>query len=411
MEKKLGIYVHIPFCAGKCAYCDFYSLAGQDRLMPDYQRAVLQHIKEYAPQLSGYYIDTIYFGGGTPSYYGAGRIADILNALKKHGRVLLDAEVTVEVNPDSITRQDMAALRRAGVDRISVGVQSANDGMLKNLGRKHTFRQAEETVKNARDAGIKNVSIDLMYGLPSQTRDDWAETLTRAAALKPEHISCYGLKLEEGTPLYIFRDSPFVPDSDTQADMYLYAVEALSRFGFRQYEISNFARRGFESRHNFKYWNLEEYVGFGPGAHSYIGEQRYSHVSDVEGYCAAVEGGGSVVEEREQITDFDRAGEYLMLRLRTTRGVTEREYRRIYPGSMRYVSETLTRYEQHGLVTRKDDRFILTPEGFLVSNVIIGEVLDAHTRQRTEDTRPWQRESEEAQLSIFGTGREAARPL
>jgi len=217
-------------------------------------------------------------------------------------------------------------------------VQTSDDGLLKSLGRRHTFADAEETVKNAREAGFENISVDLIYGLPSQTRDAWAETLSRAAALKPEHISCYGLKIEEGTQLYIYKDSPFIPDDDTQADMYLYAVEALERYGYKQYEISNFARRGYESRHNLKYWMGEEFLGFGPGAHSYIGGRRYSFVADLEKYTENVLSGQSVVDLSEEITDFERASEYLMLRLRTTRGISEKEYTDIYPAAWKSPS-------------------------------------------------------------------------
>ncbi len=254
MKKNIGIYIHIPFCASKCAYCDFYSLVGKQSMMPKYQSALLQHIRESEAQLDGYYIDTVYFGGGTPSFYGAERLVELFDMLKRYGSVYKNAEVTVEVNPDSITYNDLVHMRRAGINRLSIGVQSTNDKVLKNIGRRHNFAQAEQAMQNARKAGFENVSIDLIYGLPSQSKESWAETVTRAIAMKPDHVSCYGLKLEEGTPLYMFRDSPFIPDDDTQADMYLYAVDTLARFGYKQYEISNFAVRGFESRHNLKYW-------------------------------------------------------------------------------------------------------------------------------------------------------------
>jgi len=294
--------------------------------MPSFHSAVLKHIEEYSPLLDGYIIDTVYFGGGTPGYYGSGRLVSMLNALKKHGHVLLDSEITVEVNPGSITKDDLIRLRRAGFNRLSLGVQSADDKMLKSLGRTHSFADAEETVKNSRQAGFSNVSADIIYGLPSQDKDVWAETVARTAALKTEHISCYNLKIEEGTQLYIFKDSPFLPDDDSQADMYLYAVEMLTRFGYRQYEVSNFARRGFESRHNMKYWMGDEYIGFGPGAHSYIGRCRYSFVEDVEKYVERVNLGQVVIAHSEEMSDFENAGEYLMLRLRTTHGISEEEY-------------------------------------------------------------------------------------
>ena len=201
MDKKLGVYIHIPFCASKCGYCDCYSLAGCDNMMGKYENAVIEHIQESASQLSHYYIDTVYFGGGTPSYFGASRICHIFDALKRSGQVLKAAEVTVEVNPDSVTRRDLGMLRRAGVNRLSMGAQSANPEILKIIGRRHNWKQVEKAMKAARSAGFDNVSLDLIYGLPSQTKGDWAETLTKALALRPEHLSCYGLKLEEGTPL------------------------------------------------------------------------------------------------------------------------------------------------------------------------------------------------------------------
>jgi oxygen-independent coproporphyrinogen-3 oxidase len=378
--------------------------------MSGYDAALRRHIREYAAQLDGYVIDSVYFGGGTPSHYGAVRLISALGALKKYGHIMLDAEITVEVNPDTASRAELMLLRRAGFNRISLGVQSTSEKHLKNLGRRHTFAQAEEAVKNARAAGFHNLSIDLMYGLPSQTRDEWADTLNRAAALKAEHISCYGLKLEEGTPLYIYKDSPFLPDDDTQADMYLYMVETLSRFGYRQYEISNFARRGFESHHNLKYWMGDEYLGFGPSAHSYIGGVRYSIISDTEKYIANIAAGDSVVDTTEEIADFERAGEYLMLRLRTVTGISETEYYSIYHGKMDYILELLRGYEEHGWAQFKDGRWRFTPQGFLLSNTLIVDLLDAQTRQRTETVRPWQTATgEDVQTTLFETDRRLLR--
>ncbi|MGM9522463.1 MAG: radical SAM family heme chaperone HemW [Oscillospiraceae bacterium] len=402
MEKRLGIYIHIPFCAGKCAYCDFYSLVGRENMIPRYQKALLMHIRESGSQLEGYLIDSVYFGGGTPSFYGAENLIEIFNALKKHGRVLIDSEVTVEVNPDSITYQDLLKLRRAGFNRLSIGAQSANDGILKSVGRLHNFAQVEETVKDARRAGFENVSLDLIYGLPSQTREDWADTLTRAAALKPDHFSCYGLKIEEGTALYPFKDSPFIPDGDLQADMYLYMVDALDRYGYKQYEISNFARRGRSSRHNLKYWQMGEYMGFGAAAHSCVSGQRYSCIADMELYTENILTGKSVVDQAETITDFERAGEYLMLGLRTTRGISEKEYYDIYPCRFDMAAELMDSYIGHGWMVKNDDRWSFTPEGFLLSNVLIGEVLDAQTKQRMNIVSPWKKdEDEEYQFSMF----------
>ena len=403
MDKRVGIYIHIPFCASKCAYCNFYSLAGADKLMPAFHSAVLRHIKEYSPQLDGYLIDTVYFGGGTPSYYGAGRLVSIFNTLKRRGHVLLDAEVTAEINPGSISREDLLKLKRAGFNRLSVGVQSTDDKTLKSLGRIHEFKDAEETVKNARYAGFENISVDIIYGLPSQDRDSWAETVAKAAALKVEHISCYGLKIEEDTLLYYFKDSPFLPDDDAQADMYLYAVETLARFGYKQYEISSFARRGYESKHNIKYWMGDDYIGFGPGAHSYIDRCRYSFVEDVEDYIARVKQGQAVVNYSEEMSDFENAGEYLMLRLRTVYGISEDEYYDIYRLKMDNILVLMRKYEENGWMLHKDGRWRFTPKGFMLSNTLIGELLEAQTNQRTQISKPWQTNIgfEDPQMTLF----------
>ena len=404
MDKKIGIYIHIPFCASKCAYCNFYSVAGHERVMQSYYNVLIKHIEEYSAQLDGYITDTVYFGGGTPSHFGAVRLIGILNALKKHGHVLLDSEVTAEVNPGGIAKEDMMRLKKAGFNRLSIGVQSADDKMLENLGRKHKFSDVGETVKNAREAGFSNISVDVIYGLPSQDITTWAETVVKTAALKPEHISCYGLKLEEGTPLYIFKESPFLPSDDNQADMYLYAVETFARFGYRQYEISNFARRGFESKHNMKYWLGEEYIGFGAAAHSYVGNSRYSYVEDLHKYIERVESGQhAVVEYSEEMSDFENAGEYLMLRLRTIHGISEEEYYNIYRLKMDLILELLKKYEENGWAIFKDGRWRFTPKGFILSNALIGELLDAQTKQRTQISRPWQTESDEesAQMTLF----------
>ena len=302
MRKRLGIYIHIPFCVSKCGYCDFYSVPGGKQRMPDYQSALLSHISESAGNISAYEVDSIYIGGGTPSCYGAQRIVEILDELKRIGNVRLDSEITMEVNPDTVRLDDLKLLRREGVDRLSIGVQSANNDILKMIGRRHNFKQAQMAVENARRAGFENVSLDLIYGLPSQTKGDWAETLQACIELHPEHLSCYGLKLEEGTPMYhSYLNSPLLPDDDEQADMYLYTVEALSHYGYKQYEISNFAVPGYESRHNLKYWQLDDYMGFGPGAHSCVGNLRYSYVRSLDKYISAVNGDSMIIDEYEEI--------------------------------------------------------------------------------------------------------------
>jgi len=388
MNKKLGVYIHIPFCASKCSYCDFYSLAGCDKLMPKYHNALLQHIREAGPQLRQYYTDSVYFGGGTPSYYGARRICDVFNALKRSGLVYKTAEVTVEVNPDSISRHDLVVLRSEGVNRISIGAQSANDDILKLIGRRHNWKQVVQTVKNARDAGFENISLDLIYGLPSQSKADWADTLGKAIDLKPEHLSCYGLKIEDGTPMSAYRGSEILPDDDTQADMYLYTVETLERYGYQQYEISNFAKKGFASRHNLKYWQLKDYMGFGPGAASCIGDLRYTYVRDLKQYIAGVQSGDPILEESEKIGLLDRAAEYLMLGLRTVRGISPKEYYSFYRSDFEPLEALLNEYNRKGWAVNENGRWHFTPSGFLLSNLLIGLLLDKQGEYKLSGN-PW----------------------
>ena len=302
MADKLGIYIHIPFCRSKCDYCDFYSLAGRDDRMDQYQKALLSHIKETAPLAQDFPVDTIYIGGGTPSYYGAKRLKELLGVIRKLYKVEKDAEVTVECNPDSVDVKSLKILRKAGVNRLSMGMQSANACELERIHRIHTPQQVNEAATAARKAGFTNLSLDLIYGLPGQTMDSWKATVEHALSLIPQHLSCYGLKVEEGTPLAArVAQGEILPDDDQQADLYLWTVGRLERAGYPQYEISNFAKPGFASRHNLRYWLTQPYIGFGPGAHSDFGGRRYSFVRDLDAYIQGVLQGGDIIDESEII--------------------------------------------------------------------------------------------------------------
>lgn len=377
--KSLGIYVHIPFCRSKCEYCDFYSLAGgrDHDAMDRYVGAVIAHLREAALRATDYTVDTIYFGGGTPSYFGADRLKPILTEIIRRYDVSKNAEITFEANPDSITPRDLRKLQRAGFNRISIGVQSDSNELLKALGRPHSYQQAEQAVKAARVAGFDNISIDLMYGLPNQTREQWMRTLENVLLLRPDHISCYGLKVEPGTPLYEYRDCANLPDDDTQADMYLCAVNYLESYGYEQYEISNFAVTGRESRHNLRYWLGGEYLGFGPSAASDFADKRFTCSSCLNGYIDGVNGGGVVLSECDDMPMHERAGEYLMLRLRTKYGIAADEYSQAFLMPFAPLEAVLTEFEKLGFAACTDGRWTLTPTGYLVSNQLIGSLLEA----------------------------------
>ena len=375
--RPLGLYIHIPFCKAKCVYCDFYSLPhGEDR-MDAYTDALCAHLTEAAPLAASHTVDTVYFGGGTPSYLGEKRLCKILKVIEKRYQVARDAEITLEANPDSAGDwKALRALRRCGFNRISLGMQSACDEELRTIGRVHTMEQVQQAVEAARKAKIQNLSLDLIYGLPHQTQERWMENLAAAVALNPEHLSCYGLKVEEGTPLWQYKDAVNLPDDDAQADMYLAAVDILKAHGFRQYEISNFCRKGLVSRHNMKYWTGGEYLGFGPGASSDFAGKRYTLKRDLQAYISGIRDGGDIMEDLQEIPIRERAGEYLMLRLRTSQGIEREEYEKTFLLPFDPLEDVLEKQRRLFHATQTDTgRWVLTPKGYLVSNDIITDLL------------------------------------
>ena len=387
MENSLGLYLHIPFCRSKCDYCDFYSLAGQDDRMNDYQKALLQQILDTAPRTKKQVVNSVYIGGGTPTWYGEKRLLEVIGAVKKRFTLSRDVEFTLEANPDSVDEKMLKRLRRAGVNRLSMGMQSACDKELAAVHRPHTFKQVELAVKAARDAKIKNLNLDLIYGLPGQTEHSWRASVEAALALEPEHLSCYGLAVEEGTPLARrVAEGEQLPDDDQQAQRYLWTVKRLAQAGFEQYEVSNFSKTGCQSRHNLKYWMGRPYVGLGAAAHSDFGGCRYSFVRDLEGYIRGVLGDGKLVDEMDQIPRRERGSEYLMLRLRTTHGIEEWEYRREYYMNFDPIAAKLAQFEQKGWVARTGRRWHFTPEGFLLSNRLIGELMEVQEVETLADT-------------------------
>ena len=376
-KTPLGLYIHIPFCKSKCHYCDFYSVtqAGPG-LMDRYLEALCRHIQEAGQQAPNHIVDTVYFGGGTPSYFGADALATILSAVRKAFRVSADAEITFEANPDSVDLKLLRRLHSEGFTRVSLGIQCDDDQILEKIGRPHTYAQAEDAVKAIRKAGFKNLSVDLMYGLPDQTLNSWRKTLNHVLALQPEHISSYGLKLEEGTPMCRNQHSYTLADDDDQADMYLAAIRILRTYGYRQYEISNFCRKGQISRHNMKYWTGGEYLGFGPDASSDFAGQRFTAVRDLNAYVDGILSGGTVLREVQTIPNRERAGEYLMMRLRITAGLDPKEYEKQYLLPFAPLEQALMEAREQGLAIKTiDGRWHLTPEGFLLSNTLISDLL------------------------------------
>ena len=373
----LGIYIHVPFCRSKCQYCDFYSLTQKDdKLMDSYLDAVCDHIRETGDLTPDYRVDTIYFGGGTPSFFGADGMTAILTTLRKNFDISADAEITFEAHPDSVSPKLLRKLRSEGFNRVSLGIQCDDDRILEKIGRPHTYTQAVNAMQRIRKAGFKNVSVDLIYGLPGQTLESWQRTLRNVLELQPNHISCYGLKVEPGTPLYEYKDIAALPDDDMQADMYLATIEILRGKGYRQYEISNFCHRGYESRHNLKYWTGGEYLGFGPDASSDFAGKRFKIVRDLRRYIDGIHGGGQVLEDIQDVPPRERAGEYLMMRLRTSMGINREEYEKQFLLPFAPLEEALEACRGRGHALRAEGgRWRLTPEGLLLSNSIISDLL------------------------------------
>ena len=372
-KTPLGIYIHVPFCRSKCQYCDFYSLTCKDdRIMDGYLDAICTHIRESGPLAPAYRVDTVYLGGGTPSLLGADRLARILRTAQEHFALAPDTEITVECNPATADEDKLRALHDMGINRLSIGAQSSIDTELAALGRIHTWEQTKETYHAARATGFDNVSLDVMFGIPHQTLDSFSHTLDEILALSPEHISAYSLIVEPGTPFFEAGDDLILPDEDTVCAMADLLLSRLRNAGYTRYEISNFARKGRASRHNLHYWNMDDYLGFGPAAHSLMGDTRTGHSRDLAAYLA-----GRDITEPEETLDADTArDEYVMLRLRLADGVNKAEFFARFGQAFDAVyGEVAAPFVAAGLLIDTPTHMAFTDKGFSVSNTVLSEML------------------------------------
>ena len=367
MPQPIGIYIHVPFCRSKCPYCDFYSLRGGDEAMDAYTAALLRHIATAPTEKA----DSVYLGGGTPTLLGSQRLSRILEAVAAHFPLSKDCEITAEANPRAAEGGTIAALGRLGFTRVSFGMQSAVSSELRLLGRRHTREEVAQSVELARQGGIDNISLDVMLGVIGQTAPSLSQTLDFAASLKPTHISAYILKVEEGTVYNSPRFLSQIPDEDTQVDLYLAAVEGLSSLGFHQYEISNFAKPGYESRHNLKYWRCQEYLGVGPAAHSFLDGRRFYFPRDLAGFVNASDPWEQVVQDGSG----GDAQEQLMMRLRLREGIDLGWFARSFSLELEPMYKRAEFLQKHGLLELQKGRLFLTPQGFLLSNSVISDLL------------------------------------
>lgn len=361
-----GIYIHIPFCAKKCPYCDFYSLSFNRELAERYVSALEAAISSYKKEKIS--IDTIYFGGGTPNLIGADKIKRIIDCIRENFTVCENAETTLEANPESFAKQDISAFALAGVNRISMGLQSANESELSALGRRHTLSQVTECTRRARECGIENISLDLMLGIEGQTLESLKKSIEFCSESGASHISSYLLKIEPKTPYFKMQSALSLPDDDFCAELYSFAVKELKSYGFEQYEISNFAKNGLASRHNLKYWRCEEYIGIGAAAHGFFRGERYFYPRDInvfiENPTKTISDGTSGIEEE------------FMLGLRLSDGVDLSGLCKKYGAC---INEKLTNkidlFCKAGFMQKSGERIRITARGFLVSNSIISDLI------------------------------------
>lgn len=367
-----SIYVHIPFCVRKCLYCDFASYPGKESLFEPYAQELKTQIRRASGPLAGTRVPTVYFGGGTPNVLPPESLASILDEIRHGFQVDEDAEVSTEANPGVISHQ-LSVISQNGFNRLSLGVQSLHGDELRQLGRVHTSEQAVEAFHQAREAGFGKISVDLMYGIPGQTRESWHRTLEGALDLGPEHISLYSLTIEEGTPFHRMQCEGRLelPGSDVEADMYENAITTLTSAGFVHYEISNFARPGFECRHNMTYWRNEPYLGFGSGATSYWDGARVTSVADVEEYIRRVEAGESAAESEERLAGRTAMGETMFLGLRMLQGVNLQDAG--YAKAEEMFKPEIEGLIERELLERVDGFLRLTRRGLFFANDVFAE--------------------------------------
>ena len=380
-KKPLSVYIHLPFCVQKCLYCDFASgPAGTDEIAA-YMRLLTKEIRSFEAIASIYRVETVFFGGGTPSVVAPFYIVQLLNQLRSQYEFAEKAEITLEANPGTLNAEKLVKYREAGVNRLSLGLQSIHESELKLLGRIHSYEDFLESYELARQAGFANINVDLMSALPKQTMGKWKKTLETVAALNPEHISAYSLSIEEGTPFYERYGEGRIgrldlPGEELDRAMYHYTKEYLGSQGYSRYEFSNYAKKGFESRHNMTYWTLGDYVGFGRAAHSYLERKRFANPSEKEAYPEASRTAYQRFRAASPQSEKDAMEEYMFLGLRTARGISREDFRKRFGRSFpkQYEKELLELYRSD-LVEQAGGRIWLTDAGIDVSNIILARFL------------------------------------
>lgn len=376
--KPISLYIHIPFCKSKCYYCDFNSFAGIENLVDEYFKALNKELTGYIEKLKGYTVKSVFFGGGTPSYVNADYICGFLKRCRDNMNFTPDAEITIEANPGTLDEEKLKKYHDAGINRLSMGLQACQNHLLKEIGRIHVVEDFEKNLKLAREWGFDNINADLIFALPGQTFDEWVETLDYVIDKKLDHISCYSLTIEKGTVLdKTISEGTMEPvDEELDRRMYHYAVEKLKQNNYVHYEISNFALEGRESQHNIAYWIMQDYIGFGAGAHSYFEKRRYNNIYDVKTYISHLNNKGEIIENIYKIDEKTEISEYIILGLRMTKGVNLNLLENMYGYDIyKQHGDSIKKLTDRGLLTIKGDRMMLTPKGLDLANQVMVEFI------------------------------------
>lgn len=382
MSKRIELYIHIPFCVRKCRYCDFLSMPAEEYIQELYIRQLIEEISVQSQFYTDYVVSTIFFGGGTPSILKSVHITNLMSAIYAHWKVEANAEISLEANPGTLSQERLMNYRTAGINRLSIGLQSSNNSELKVLGRIHTFETFLESYETARNAGFENINIDLISGIPGQTLNSWKNTVKRVAMLKPEHISAYSLIIEEGTEFHDLYSSKegkkLLPDEETDRAMYHETSKILSTYGYGKYEISNYAREGYACRHNIGYWTGEEYLGLGLGASSYTMGRRFHVENDLDNYLHIDmhQDITPLYEDIQELTDKDKISEFMILGLRMTRGVSSAEFaERFNRNMMDMFYYEFDKHVRHGLLEIVPPYVRLTDKGMDLANVVMQDFI------------------------------------
>ncbi|ELC8388294.1 oxygen-independent coproporphyrinogen III oxidase [Clostridium perfringens] len=374
---KISLYIHIPFCAQKCLYCDFPSFARKDHLRKAYIEALNKEIISLREKHNNLEINTIFIGGGTPSVLEADELECLLKEVAKLN-MAKDIEYSMECNPGNLTEEKLEVMKKYGVNRISMGLQAKQDNLLKGLGRIHNYKTFKENFLLAKKVGFNNINVDLMFGLPNQRLNEWEETLREIISLEPAHISAYSLIIEEGTAFYNLyeNDKLKLPTEEEERKMYHLAKKILEENGFNQYEISNYAKEGKECRHNLAYWNMDNWIGVGSASASYMDGKRIKNISSVEEYINSINEKGEAIEEIINNSKNDNMEEFMFMGLRKINGIDENEFKNRFSMNINNVyGEIINKYIDEGLLIRESGRIFLSEKGIEISNIIMADFL------------------------------------